>query len=162
MLSSPISSGIILFPFTFIIPSSSIDFSSLLKDVRDTFKYSAQAVFVNGKIISTPFLMSSLRLFMQLADRISIIIEGSFYVRLIARSLFRTTRLSRGFLYTKRTPALRPELSCGTYSAGRNLTALLYYFTHSGCSAIYFLFLLRPIVSIGIVITMIPRYPQYP
>lgn len=104
LLSSPISSGIILFPFTFIIPSSSIDFSSLLKDVRDTFKYSAQAVFVNGKIISTPFLMSSLRLFMQLADRISIIIEGSFYVRLIARSLFPNHATIAWFSIYKKNP----------------------------------------------------------
>jgi len=38
----------------------------------------------------------------QLADRTFIIIEGSFSVCLIARRLFRTARLSRGFLYTKK------------------------------------------------------------
>ena len=40
--------------------------------------------------------------FLQLADRNSMIVQRSFYFYLNARRLFWTTRLTRGFLYTKK------------------------------------------------------------
>ena len=86
-------------------------FASLKTGMRRHFirpinsEMSARSLSLAGIIqsniyVKAHFLISSLRLFMPLADRIFIIIKGNFYVRLIAGRLFWTTRLSPIFLDT--------------------------------------------------------------
>ena len=63
-------------------------------------------MYIRNSHIRTSFSLY----FLQLADRNCIIVKRSFYFYLNARRLFWTTRLTRGFLYTKKPASKRRQL----------------------------------------------------
>ena len=63
-------------------------------------------MYIRNSHIRTSFSLY----FLQLADHNCIIVKRSFYFYLNARRLFWTTRLTRGFLYTKKPASKRRQL----------------------------------------------------